>query len=537
MQKDCILNAIIPFSVPTQISDSRSLFMQKRAGLAILASGITSAIINGIHYSPSTGVTVSGFGSSSSGSTIYANATSVGSLAFTASITHSVMHIIETVISGVTFYMISACDRSSTLAVTSGWYLASDSYAVTSYTATTHSNTTVDGIASTAGMYKGQLVSKSDIPANTRIASVDSANAITITQAATGSTTSTLTKTPVALIIDANFPTRITGSFAELDGRVFILTQSGDIYQSNTNDVATYKADGYLASNFVTDKGIGLSRIKNNIVAFGTDSAEVFFNNGNSSGSVLSRIAEASFGIGATRSSSSPFFNSFIAFDQYRIAWIAPFGNDSGGVYLMDSNGMKKIGSDVINKFLSANIPRVSVSLISMMGQSFVQISTAIAGADNLLYSIENELWVNAKYPDQFMSSGANGVVVFGCMTLTTGDIYQNSSSTEGSSYQDVGVAFSMTIQTENKYLNSGLPFIIDNINLLADTQSSGSTTLTTSANDYSSFGTVGSFDLTQLQKNLSGGGYYDACVAFKLTDSGNNAWRGQALVIDWRPA
>ena len=94
-----------------------------------------------------------------------------------------------------------------------------------------------------------------------------------------------------------------------------------------------------------------------------------------------------------------------------------------------------------------------------------------------------------------------------------------------------------MVLQTKPYYLNNGLPFIIDNVNLLADTQSSGSTTLATSADDYASFGTIGSFPLTDQQKNLSGGGYYDTSVAFRLTDSGNNAWRGQALVVDWRPA
>ena len=94
-----------------------------------------------------------------------------------------------------------------------------------------------------------------------------------------------------------------------------------------------------------------------------------------------------------------------------------------------------------------------------------------------------------------------------------------------------------MTIQTQPYYLNDGDPFFIDEITLVADTQASGSSALTTSANDYASFETIGSLDLTVQQKTLPAGGYYDSHVIFKITDSGNQAWRGQALKVKWRPA
>lgn len=52
----------------------------------------------------------------------------------------------------------------------------------------TNSNTTVDNMDNTTGLFNGMFVTGTDIPANTTIASVDSSTQITISQSATGST-------------------------------------------------------------------------------------------------------------------------------------------------------------------------------------------------------------------------------------------------------------------------------------------------------------------------------------------------------------
>jgi hypothetical protein len=56
-----------------------------------------------------------------------------------------------------------------------------------------HTNTTVDGLSSTTGLTKGMPVTGTTIPANTRIASVDSGTQITLTIAATGGGAQSLT--------------------------------------------------------------------------------------------------------------------------------------------------------------------------------------------------------------------------------------------------------------------------------------------------------------------------------------------------------
>lgn len=61
------------------------------------------------------------------------------------------------------------------------------------FTGTTHSTTTIDGIWNTTGYVTNEIITGSGIPANTRIATIASASSITITSAATASATVTLT--------------------------------------------------------------------------------------------------------------------------------------------------------------------------------------------------------------------------------------------------------------------------------------------------------------------------------------------------------
>lgn len=62
-----------------------------------------------------------------------------------------------------------------------------------SQSGTTHSNTTLDGLTSTAGLMTGQKLSGGDIPSDTYIQSIVSSTSLTMTKAATGSTTATRT--------------------------------------------------------------------------------------------------------------------------------------------------------------------------------------------------------------------------------------------------------------------------------------------------------------------------------------------------------
>lgn len=73
-----------------------------------------------------------------------------------------------------------------------------------SITGTTHTNTTIDGIASTANLFVGQQIAGTGIPIGATIASIVSGSSITISVAATGSSTVPLAISGQTLTLSAN---------------------------------------------------------------------------------------------------------------------------------------------------------------------------------------------------------------------------------------------------------------------------------------------------------------------------------------------
>ena len=141
--------------VKNPVSGNNTYYLEKRPGFKTKSVVSAGNVSTGLIQTDILGTVVSAFGTTNS--TIYDGQTSVGA------ITGEAIHFWETVLSsGIGYVMIRSSDGT-------GWYYASDSMAVLSYTGTTHTNTTLDTLGSTAGMYSGQLIAKADIPVGTRI--------------------------------------------------------------------------------------------------------------------------------------------------------------------------------------------------------------------------------------------------------------------------------------------------------------------------------------------------------------------------------
>ena len=154
---------------------------------------------------------------------------------------------------------------------------------------------------------------------------------------------------------------------------------------------------------------------------------------------------------------------------------------------------------------------------------------------DSYMMHLETGLWTQCGFSTLMYLSTYAGTT-YAVDYLGTGGIVYSVSTAPNWVFQDDSVAYTMTIQTEPKVLNKGRGFKINSIELLADNQASGSTTLEISRDDYATFQTLGSFPLTSNRKRITRGGYCRHHAIFRLTDSGNQAWRGQALVVDWEP-
>jgi hypothetical protein len=228
-QDQRFLNCV--FSVVTNpVTQKQTVYVEKRPGWGVDSTVSSGNVATSLIKTDSFGSVVSAFGSTNS--TIFDGTVSVGT------ITGRSLYMLETMLSSTGYVLIKSSDGT-------GWYYTSDAKTTLTYTGDTHSNTTVDNIASTAGMYSGQLISGSGITVGTRILSVTSATAIVLNAAATATAAGvTLTKEPIAKILDADFVTTGTTvtAFVDMDGFVFYANADGYIYNSDLNSVTAYTA-------------------------------------------------------------------------------------------------------------------------------------------------------------------------------------------------------------------------------------------------------------------------------------------------------
>ena len=483
---------------------TKEIYVEKRQGMESFSTPSSGNPGVAIFVSPSTANVITVFGIAAVPH-IYSGTTDCGI------ITSNPNGVIsEAVFSGITYYLIG--NNSG------GWFLASDAIGGFTFTGDTHTNTTIDGVSSLTGLYVGQLISGTGIAAGTRIATITAPSTITTTLATTATNAGiTITREGVAKIIDADFPTSCVG-LVEMDGYIF--TASGTkIYNSALNSVTSWDASHFITANISTDNINSIVKIKNRIVVMSSDSIEFFFNAGNSAGSPLSSDKSSVILTGGASNYSQN--NNYLFF----IGTI----QTTPGVYSFRDAQLNKISTPPIDRAVSSAGFLTALSSFVYGGYTNVLCSRPNT-TSCFKYCLELDIWDEQNLPSQ-TTIASNGPYFVNAGT--TGKVFYFSKTPV---YQDNGSAFTMTIQTEPKVLNKGRGFKINSIELLADTPSSGSTTLEISRDDYGSFQTLGSFPLTSNRKRITRGGYCRHHAIFRISDSGNQAWRGQALVVDWEP-
>lgn len=498
------------------LAGTKTIYVNKRPGWSASTTPQAGSEGSVVFHSPSTGAVISAFGLVNS--TIYSDTTNCGTITGVAT------HISEIVISGTTYYMITSWPGT-------GWFLASDSFSSTSFTANrTSGSTTLASVSSFTGLYVGQAISGTGIASGARIASLNSsASSLEMTLAATSgaATSTTITKTPVAKIIDADFPSDICGEFVELNGRVYIMTaETQRIYNSASNNPASWAAGDYITADNYSGFGVGLARNKNRIYAFCNRWAEVLVDNGNPSGSPLVKVD--TLNVGAIKSLAS-----IICTLGDHIYWAS---DDGLGVrvYSLGPEGVKPL----TGAFEESIIASTSISYISAFyGFGGVNVVLDMA-ADSLMYQGSIGMWVEPNWTFNVrVSSAASGLgltSIYAISSTATGGKVYTINNTLGDVYTDDGSAYDLVIQTEPKVLAGGNRIFVKLLTLIADNQSSGTVTVAASGDDGATFSNIGTFDVTSTSKRIWRCGSYRHSVAFKFTHPTAARFRAQAVLVDW---
>lgn len=206
-------------------------------------------------------------------------------------------------------------------------------------------------------------------------------------------------------IVDVDFPPKrgsplpLVGPMIQMNGTTYVMTNTGEVVNSDFNQIASWNGLGTVQAISYPDQGVGLLRYKNYILAFGEDSIEFFSDVGNPSPvSPLIRQEQAFIKFGAVNA------KSIVGVDD-TVYWLGRSSSGSTGLWKLDGFTPVKLSGvveDQIMEYTSSQFGQYQsgqLCPISVLGQKCIIIggtsfraglpcsSTAVNGNDPHSYS------------------------------------------------------------------------------------------------------------------------------------------------------
>lgn len=316
-------------------------------------------------------------------------------------------------------------------------------------------------------------------------------------------------------IVDADFTTYTTrGKMEFIDGFAFILTSTNLIINSDTNSLANWTASNFLAKQIQQDRAVGLARVGNILLAFGDNTVEAFFNNGNTTGSPLGRLAHffQKIGLVPTLQLGSTAANAggthYYATIGKRIFFVGRMsgGGATVGCYTFDGQIFEKVSTSYIDKILSEKYALLrSVNAVGFQGQNAVAIcwTTALDATQQwLMFFPEWREWFewNSTIFSPVNSTGFHMGIV---------QPQKLFNFTASDNWQDNAVSYAWSTQFKLPTSGSARKFM-PMYGVDADTDTSAnSLTVEISIDDSKTFSTLGTIDQAQDRKVLFRGGSF----------------------------
>lgn len=272
------------------------------------------------------------------GSTLYKNGVSLGAVAaaggeftFSSTLGETPTLFLKNTTNAYTYNTTDGLDA----------VVASQTFSVTG---DTHSSTLIDGILpNTTGFVADASVEGSGIPSFTYIVTVDSASAITISEAAT----TTLNDTPLVVTTDGYKGTTVPGQ-AYLDATTYVMDSSARIYGSELNDCTTWDALNNLIAQIEPDGGVALAKQLVYVIAFKEFSTEVFFDRANAVGSPLGPVQGAKVNYGCRDAGTVQELDGVLI-------WVSQTRNGTLAVHSLDGLKAQQVSTPSVDKVLHAS--------------------------------------------------------------------------------------------------------------------------------------------------------------------------------------
>lgn len=301
----------------------------------------------------------------------------------------------------------------------------------------------------------------------------------------------TLTK-----VTDRGYPTKTVRGLVIMGGFVFVMDESGLIYNCALDNVYYWPALNVLGADYEDDRGMGLVKFKNYVVALGETTTQFFYDAGLQYGSPLQPYLSASAAVGVVSQAAWQKLNDTI----YAVTRTAEFGPQ---VSVLEGTNWKTISAPFIDKILAAqgNFSTLRTWVASAGGHSFFGV--VINSVGSLVFDTttnEWEVWNKAGLlPLDYtafisdLTSGVNYV-----QDRDTG----NLAAFQASSYQDSGVSFTVYIRTGLFDLNNKRRKFWGRLDIVGD-QGNSTIDVSYTDDDYQTYSTPRSVDMSALRPAL----------------------------------
>ena len=338
------------------------------------------------------------------------------------------------------------------------------------------------------------------------------------------------TSDTVTDITDADMPAGPL-SPVSLDGYVFIVKSGTDeIYNSDVDAPTAWTASNFLSAEMYPDNLVALARQTNYVVAFGSFSTEFFYDNENASGSPLKRNESIALKTGLAARDS-------IAQNDRRLIFIGQSNTGDPSVWAFDGLTPAKVSTEFIDRLLYAEGSTLSTTRawICRHKGHVLYVMNLVGLGRSLVYDLDTKIWADwsinsggshAILPFGFATQAANNVVLV--LHNTDGKIYKLDPTV----YQDDAGAILVKIVTNRLDFGTATQKRIFRAELIADVQTTGTVTMDWTDDDYVTFSTTRSLDLTT-RPYTKGLGVHRR-PAFRLLHSANAAFRCEGIEFDY---
>lgn len=332
----------------------------------------------------------------------------------------------------------------------------------------------------------------------------------------------TLTK-----VVDTNYPMTTVPGIVVLNSFAYVMTPEGEIRSCALDNPLLWPSLQFITADYEDDPGVAIAKYLNYLVAFGQYTTQFFYDAGNPApGTALGVYQSASCKIGcALASTVQTITNTLI--------WVGQTRSREWGVYMFDGLSPRKISTVWVDKALNDQMTNSTTSWVTgSEGHSFYVLRL---GNSNyaLVYDMATQWWSIWAGPGGEVTPYKYGVTTFGFngdMWIGAGEFSGQLFTANFNLYDDDGTPFDLIVQTDKIDGGNLQRKYWGQADFVADTQPA-TVTLDVSDDDYQTWNTWGTFDLTRMRPMLNRGGS-SRRRAFRATQTDSEPARWEAIEV-----